>query len=409
MRNSEAAVTPMPRNMGETFVLGDANILSALPLQRPLPPFSEETLGLLSALSQWILQNRGAVLSSELATFAFWCRRAHLEQMKEESNCADRLGRGVSLHFAPSNIPLMFAYTMAAGLLTGNCVIVKLPAREVEQERKLLEGIAHLLESGFSLFTDRIVMLRCPHRKELTDYLSSLCDVRVIWGSNDSVQAIRKSPLPPRAIELPFAARSSAAVLLAQTVLETEELLPLVKAFYNDTYRNDQNACSSPTVIYWLGTPETVLRAKVRFWSALEELLQERQYQIQGSIAVQKLDAALQMAAKYDHVYIVQMGNQIVRAEVNALQCEMWDYIVPGGFFIEADGASLDALLPILTPYCQTLCVYGVCADATTEFLLQHRVTGVDRVVPVGHSLDFSLNWDGLSLVGMMSRRITAS
>ena len=36
------------------------------------------------------------------------------------------------------------------------------------------------------------------------------------------------------------------------------------------------------------------------------------------------------------------------------------------------------------------------------------RPRGVDRIVPIGRTMDFSLMWDGYDLIRSMSRRIDA-
>ena len=55
---------------------------------------------------------------------------------------------------------------------------------------------------------------------------------------------------------------------------------------------------------------------------------------------------------------------------------------------------------------CQTLTTYGVQEEDIREFLKEVRPAGIDRVVPIGKSMDFSLIWDGYDLIRQMSRRI---
>ena len=38
--------------------------------------------------------------------------------------------------------------------------------------------------------------------------------------------------------------------------------------------------------------------------------------------------------------------------------------------------------------------------------LMSAGVFGVDRIVQIGHALDFSLIWDGMDLIAQMSREI---
>lgn len=201
----------------------------------------------------------------------------------------------------------------------------------------------------------------------------------------------------------------AAAAFLAETVCRTENLDGLAREFYNDTYRNDQNACSSPQMIFWLGTKTQAEMAAERFWQAVSELLKERQYPVPASVAVRKLDASLRLAAEFDGVQILHDENRLVRVQVPVLREAMWDDTAPGGFFIESCGEDLQDMAGILSGHCQTLCVCGLNPEETANRLAGWRVSGVDRVVPVGHALDFSLTWDGFDLIASMSREISSS
>lgn len=394
-----------------TYILGTAEYVEKIRENAPFVPFADETVQFLGTLSERLLRKKETRRMPEVTAFAFWCRRAHLMQLKEEycSGNEKRLGRGVSLHFAPSNMPVLFAFTMAAGMLAGNSVIVRLPQKKTEQEEAIVCEMEKLLDGEFSRMKSRIVLCRYLHDREVTDALSSLCDVRVIWGADASVTEIRRSPLPPRAVELPFASRSSAAVFCADAVNKAEDIDLLVREFYNDTYLNDQNACSSPQMIYWLGTDREAETAREKFWNALSKLLAEREYPVPASVAVQKLDAAMLLAAVFGDARIFHTANQLVRVQVPDLCHEMWDYTVPGGFFIESQGESLDKIADILTGHCQTLCTYGMDGVKIAENLVNWQLSGVDRIVPVGHALDFSLTWDGFDLIESMSRRISVN
>ena len=54
----------------------------------------------------------------------------------------------------------------------------------------------------------------------------------------------------------------------------------------------------------------------------------------------------------------------------------------------------------------QTLSYFGIKKDEFISFFNKKRPLGIDRVVPIGKTLDFSLNWDGYDLINQMSREI---
>ena len=69
---------------------------------------------------------------------------------------------------------------------------------------------------------------------------------------------------------------------------------------------------------------------------------------------------------------------------------------------------TLDALRDFVTPRVQTLSYLGLSPEALSRFVLENGLTGVDRIVPVGHTMDFSLIWDGYDLIQTLSRKISA-
>ncbi len=393
--------------MEAEFLLGNQENFKEIEKEKPKKIFSEETIEFLSCVAEEVFRGGKRESLPDLLTYGFWCRRAHLQELKKvyAKSSENRLARGISLHFAPGNIPTQFAYTAAAGLLAGNCTIVRLSSKKSRQEEIIQEAFAKAIEKN-PVFRRRIFFLRYEHNKEITDELSRLCQVRVIWGSDASVREIRKSPIGERAVELVFAARDSAAVFSAKAVLETEDLKVLCRGFYNDTYLNDQNACSSPHILYWLGEKEENKRAQMRFWKAFQEYLTEQGWQIQEETAVRKYEAALKLAVAFDKSLIQRVDNRIVRIQMEELKEELWEYMQPGGFFLEGEGKELKGLLPVLSKRCQTLSFYGVKGSELADFVVENAADGVDRIVPVGHTLDFELTWDGIDMIEGMSRKI---
>ena len=90
---------------------------------------------------------------------------------------------------------------------------------------------------------------------EFTKKLSLLCNARVIWGGDKTINTLRKFQINERALDITFADRYSFCIMDPKKVskLNDFELKNLAERFYNDTYLVDQNACSSPHFIIWLG------------------------------------------------------------------------------------------------------------------------------------------------------------
>ena len=130
-------------------------------------------------------------------------------------------------------------------------------------------------------------------------------------------------------------------------------------------------------------------------------------YEVGASVAVAKLDAALQLAAVYPGTRITAHDNVITRVFPADADTGIWEKCVPGGFFIELQGETPDKLLALTDETVQTLTVYGIPEEQIAQELIRFRSAGIDRIVPVGRSLDFELVWDGYDLIRMMSRRVS--
>jgi len=61
--------------------------------------------------------------------------------------------------------------------------------------------------------------------------------------------------------------------------------LKLVNEFYNDTYFFDQNACSSPHIIFWFGSDK--LDSKNKFWDLMDKCVKKK-YKMRNISAIDK-------------------------------------------------------------------------------------------------------------------------
>ena len=202
------------------FLVGDAAALAAMPGTPPLEPFSPRVLDLFDTLSKALLSRPEARRFPDLAALAFWCRRAAMEERRKPYLDGEfRLGRGMALHIAPGNVPLNFAYSLAAGLLAGNANAVRLPSEPFPQAALVCAALEELLAGAFSDLRPYAACLRYPRESGLTEALSALCDARIIWGGDETVRRVRAFPLKPRAAEICFADRWSACVIDSGTYL----------------------------------------------------------------------------------------------------------------------------------------------------------------------------------------------
>lgn len=376
-------------------------------------PFDNLVCAFLNEVSRKLLADSEAKTYPDVVTFAFFCRKANVEQMKNAYNgrLQGRLGRGVTFHIAPSNVPINFAYTLVAGLLAGNRCIVRASSKDFAQTRIVCKAFCCVAEMPeYEDMKNIFSVVMFDHSAKVMDFFSSICDIRVIWGGDNTIAEIRKSPLQPRATEITFADRYSFAVFDAEYVvqLNDEEMKKVAQAFYNDTYLYDQNACSSPRLIVWLGNKELCSKAKEKFWNAIHENISSK-YSFAPILSVDKLTAQYKCALELDAAKIEQsLCNLITRVMLKRLPQNLNEYTCAGGFYLEYETENLVDIVPVVTRKFQTLSYLGADAAELQNFVVQNGLSGVDRIVPVGKTADFALVWDGYDLIEGMSRAVSA-
>ena len=386
---------------GLQYAVGTPETVEGMRTLKAMQPFDDAVIAFLNDLSGELRKVREY---PDVATFGFWCRKAALTQEKAKIPEADeRLGKGIVFHSTPSNVPVNFAFSFAAGLLAGNANIVRLPGKPFEQVEIISGAVRKLLEGPHAALAPYIVFVKFPPSKEIADAFSAICSVRVIWGGDRTVAELRQSPIPARTTEITFADRHSIAVINADAYLAAEQKETIIRNFYNDTYYTDQNACTSPRIIFWTG--EKKAEAKEDFWNRVHALVKEK-YTLAPVQAVGKL-TALYTAAAARKVKLVKSEDMLVtRLVPETADAALMDYKYNSGFFFEKDIDRLAETAGVCDLRCQTLTTYGVQEEDIREFLKEVRPAGIDRVVPIGKSMDFSLIWDGYDLIRQMSRRI---
>lgn len=380
------------------------------PSGQPWGPFDPRAVEFLAQLSEVILRDPGARRQEAVSAFGFWCRRAHLRALERRHAQSElRLGRGLVFHVAPSNVPVMFAYSYAVGLLAGNANIVRLSSRRGEEDAALLTLLRRVLGQHEEV-EERTAFVSYGRSDEITAEFCARCDARVVWGGDATVAALRAMPMPPHAVELVFPDRWSLAVFsqAAISVLTGEERAALAHRFYNDTYQMDQNACSSPQLVLWLEDGGSAEGRRL-WWEAVAEEA-GRRYPFGHYQAARKLEKLCLDAMTMVDPPIVSVeryaGNKLYVAGLDTLPAD--PTVLRGGFglFFQCGLADLEALPALLGPKVQTVVCGGLEPGRVARLLAERGCAGADRVVTLGQALEMDTIWDGKDLIACLSRII---
>ena len=370
------------------------------------PGFEKLIIDFLDSIYLSLNINKKNYIYSDLMTFGFWCRKQNL--IKLENNYKNKyllLGRGTILHITPSNIPMNFAYSLAFGLLSGNSNIVRLPERNFDQVKILCRIIKRVLDrKKFQILKKRICLIRYKRSDKISSMLSNEVDARMIWGGDNTISNFKKYKTQPRCIDLCFSNRYSLSVINIAKFkkLNTSEIKNLANRFYNDAYLMDQQGCSSPQALIWIGKEGE--NQKNFFWKSLKDLV-DKNYKHDLSVASKKISSVTELAIKSKFNFKTNLSNfKIIKINIKNPSRNLEEIQCHFGSFTELSFKKVDDLKKIITKKFQTLTIYGFDNQELEKFIIKSGVNGIDRIVPIGRAFDMGHIWDAYDIINTLAR-----
>lgn len=393
--------------------------------QEPLAAFDPLVMEFLGELSELFMKDPAYRQYPDIYALGFWLRPAHLKQLRvrqeenredcrsgrEEQKCGRgevKRGRGLVLHIAPSNMPTMFAYSWITALLAGCSSIVRLSEKESGISDTILQGISRLLDQpAYEKLRQRNAFVRFPRDHEALEQISEKVSARMIWGGDRTVEKICAVPKPEDAVDIGFPDKYSIALLDADQVakMSEDDLRLQANLFCRDTYGADQNACSSPRSVFWLGErSREVKTAKTRWWDAVYE--ESRRYEMAPWMMTEKYRILCrtyaqvkdlgQVKRRTNRVYVVPCGDASGWEGRSLPEGKL-------GIFYEFDLTRTEDLMPLLSEKIQTAVCIGTDPKKLYEQARQAECPGLDRAVCAGEALEFDTIWDRKDLIELLT------
>ena len=382
------------------YIIGNENIVNT-----PMPTYSDIVYDFFNEISSKLMKSPIIREYTDLSALAFWCRKANIQKIKEQfGEHSDRLGRGLCFHIAPSNIPINSIFSYFFGLLAGNSNIVRLSSKDFPQVDFVCDLIKDVLKN-YPEIEKRTAFVKYERSNEISEEFSKIADCRMIWGGDKTIKMFKAFECKPRCIDITFPDRYSICLIDAEKVNEATEdqLKRLAENFYIDTYLMDQNACSSPQLIYWLNDkPE----ARERFWNTVYAYAKTK-YNLQDAVCVDKYTKFCEDAILFENIgKTIYKTNLLYRSEITSLE-NVENIRGKGGYFYEYSLNNIEDLFSVVTDKYQTVTYFGISQKDLLEDIIKHNLRGIDRIVPIGKAMDIGVIWDGHDLVRELSRKIS--
>jgi len=290
-------------------------------------------------------------------------------------------------------------------MITGNSNIVKLPTKEFDQTEiicKILNKI--LFKKKYKKIKKNLKIVRYSSNEKFTNMVSSIADGRLIWGGDRTIETIKKCNTKNKVTDLIFGDRVSLSVIDLKHLKKINklELKKLINNFYNDTFLVDQNACSSPHLIVWYGKQQAKARSK--FWNCLYSFAINK-YDYPESASIDKFTQLCKNIVDLKNIKSEErFGGIIFTVLLNKLDKNLHHLRGKWGFFYEYFSKNLDEIKNSVNNKYQTLTYFGINKKTLKDFVITNNLNGIDRIVPIGQSLDISLYWDGYDINKTLSR-----
>jgi len=371
-------------------------------------PFNNQSIDFLSDFSKELKKEKKIYKYPDLIYLVFWTSYKKIGEAKKKFLSRNiRLGRGLIFHICPSNVPTNFIYSFFFGLLSGNSNIVKVPSKTFPEKNIILFIINKLFKKKkYSGLKNSNFFIQYDEKIENTQKISSICDGRVIWGGDKTINEVRKIWIPERAIELTFADRYSLSILNLNKLRKTKdhEIKLIAKKFFYDSYMMNQSACNSPHFVFWVGKKNNNLQQK--FWKELNYIV-EQKFILDESVVLNKYSNLIKNMIdqkNFQNIKLFKNNLYVVNPNKNIKNIENVRGI--SGIFFQKNIASIIELKKFITKKCQTVTYFGLNKKQIESFVLKNNLFGIDRVVPIGKALDINLVWDGYDVIDSLSRTI---
>lgn len=316
-----------------------------------------------------------------------------------------RFGRGIVFHVCPSNMPLNFFYSFIFGFLSGNSNIVKVSSKKYQEEIIVINALKKVFfKKKYNVFKKTNLFVKYNNQKKINDYYSNICDIRIVWGGDETINKIRESFISPKSYDVTFPDRYSFSIINLNFLKNKSRkyLLKIANNFFYDSYTLNQNACNSPHIVFWLGKEKKIIDV---FWNLLSSIVEQNNF-LDYKPILEKFDFILQKINQLNIKNIIKYKNNIYVAK-NFSSKRLENIRGINGIFFQKEIVHLSQIQNYVDKKCQTISYIGFKKKDFVAMLDHKHFEGIDRIVPVGKSLEISFDWDGYDLIRTLSRTIT--
>ena len=175
-------------------------------------------------------------------------------------------------------------------------------------------------------------------------------------GYDETIRLFKNLKLS-RCIDLCFSNRISGSIINLDSLkkLNSKKLINLVYKFFNDCYLMDQQGCSSPQVVFWLGKKNS--KVIENFWKILADIV-EKNYEFDLSLTNKKTEYTSELVLREKKIKNIKFKNlKVVRYQKKS--GNIANFIILVGL-LEVELLNISQIKKLLMKDFKTLTYYGL-------------------------------------------------
>ena len=299
---------------------------------------------------------------------------------------------GQVLIISASNITFLPLYLWSISFISGNQSYVRFSRRINKEEiNKVLRFIDDVIPK-----TEQYDLFYWPNANDeiVTEKISGTCNIRLIWGMDNTIQKIRKLYACNAILDVAFKTRRSAALIQSKVFLEDtlQKQRSIAKEFYNDSLFMSFNACSSPHTTFLIGSNDENNMVFELLIEHIESIVSREDLEKNGIIT--SFNALISQASCLESETEIQ-ASRMLKGRYIKRNPTQYSETSATPYFIDINCIG-DLVFSEYGQF-QTISHYGLSGQCLEKVQTQNRACLPDRFVRIGNAQMFDTIWDGLS------------
>jgi len=375
----------------------------------------EDMIELIHLFSQNILRKTETKNIEGIAFLSQWVRKANIKNLiklnfEDEKILADYLDKNGKLiiaqpkglvgHWIAGNVVILGIFSLIQSLLVKNANIIRLPIRSMPVIIELLKTLSETEYNnlkGSQIISSTAIIYYPKEDRGANEELSMLCDVRVIWGGQEAIEAISNAKKKETCEDIVFGPKYSFSIIDKETIKDDKALKQNMEKLVYDILFAEQNSCTSPQILICETEYPQLERISINIRNAFNNLPDKYK---KKSMTMFEASNIIKIRSEY----AFEDNKKVIISEGNE-----WTILMDKEFKLEEPVKSrtifikscddLKEIVKLITPKIQTIGYAIKDKNKLVELSKELNLRGVSRIVPLGYMNDYDTPWDGKLLL----------